>query len=95
MNRASTFKAQLRRGSMGCLIRECCKLASDEGRIIVSHDENSMPGHFRAILEAGNHSAGVLIAAQGAPVGRLIESIVLWIASDAEEWVDRIVWLPV
>jgi hypothetical protein len=48
------------------------------------------------IFEGGNRSPGVLIVPQGAPVGRVIESILLvWIASEAAEWVDRIVWLPI
>jgi hypothetical protein len=50
-----------------------------------------MPGHFRDFLMGGNRSPGVLIVPQGAPVGRVIESILLvWIASEAAEWVDRI-----
>lgn len=75
---------------------EVLRRAMAEGRILISHDENSMPGHFRGFLEGGNHSPGVLIVPQGTPVGRVIESIVLiWIASDAAEWIDRIQWLPV
>lgn len=70
--------------------------AATEGRILVSHDENSMPGHFAEFLRVGNHSAGLLMVQQGAPVRQVIESIVLiWIASDASEWVDQIVWLPI
>jgi len=72
------------------------RLASDRGRILISHDENSMPGHFAAFLNVGNHSPGVLMVPQGAPVGRVIESIVLIrVASDAAEWIDRIAWLPI
>jgi hypothetical protein len=75
---------------------EVLHLATVQSRIIISHDENSMPGHFNEYLKRGNHSPGVLIVPQGTPVGRVIESILLvWIASDAAEWVDRIVWLPV
>jgi len=35
------------------------------------------------------------MAPQGAPTIAVIESILLiWIVSEADEWVDRIVWLP-
>jgi len=75
---------------------EVLSLAAVQGRILISHDENSMPGHFTEYLNAGNHSPGVLMVPQGAPVGRVIESIVLiWMASDAAEWIDRIAWLPI
>jgi hypothetical protein len=73
----------------------CCVLPRNRARILVSHDENSMPAHFRDFLAAGNQSPGVLMAPQEAGTGPVIESIVLlWIASEAEEWRDRIVWLP-
>jgi hypothetical protein len=75
---------------------EVLSRAAAQGRIVVSHDENSMPAHFAEFLNSGNHSPGVLMVPQGAPVDRVIESIVLiWIASDASEWIDRITWLPV
>lgn len=74
---------------------EVLRLAATQGRILISHDENSMPGHFRDFLENGSRSAGVFMAPQGAPTIAVIESILLiWIVSEADEWVDRIVWLP-
>jgi hypothetical protein len=60
-----------------------------------THDENSMPAHFCDFLAARNHSPGLLIVPQEAATGPVIESILLlWIASEAEEWIDRIAWLP-
>jgi hypothetical protein len=72
------------------------RLAAEQGRILVSHDENSTRRHFWDFLAAGNESPGVLLAPQGAATGLVIESLVLlWVASEAEEWRDRIAWLPV
>jgi hypothetical protein len=69
--------------------------AADQGRILISHDENSIPGHFRAFLLAGYHSPGMFLIPQGVPIGTAIESILLvWIASDAGEWENRMIWLP-
>jgi hypothetical protein len=74
---------------------EVLRLAANQGRILVSHDENSMPAHFGDFLAARNHSPGLLIVPQEAATGPVIESILLlWIASEAEEWIDRIAWLP-
>ena len=89
------FQTALMASLDGIADPEVLRLATVQRRILISHDENSMPGHFRDFLEGGNRSPGVLIVPQGAPVGRVIESILLvWIASEADEWVDRIAWLP-
>ncbi|MBV9400666.1 MAG: hypothetical protein JO062_21995 [Bryobacterales bacterium] len=54
-----------------------------------------MPGHFHEFVAAGSASSGVLIVLQGVSNRAVIESILLvWIASDAQEWVNRIIWLP-
>jgi hypothetical protein len=88
----SAFAARLD----GILDPEVLRLAMVQDRILISHDENSMPGHFKDFTREGNRSPGVLMVPQGAPVGRVIESLLLvWIASEAAEWVDRIAWLPI
>lgn len=74
---------------------EVLRLAAAQTRILVSHDENSMPGHFTDFINEGNQSSGLLIVPQAAPVADIIESILLiWTASDADEWADRVAWLP-
>lgn len=89
------FQSALVAGLDGIPDPEVLRMAMVQGRILISHDESSMPGHFSDFLKGGNRSPGVLIVSQGAPVGKVIESILLvWIASEAEEWVDRIAWLP-
>ena len=71
------------------------RLAATQGRILVSHDENTLPSHFGNFLAEGNESPGLLIVPQITPIGAVIEDILLlWIASDAEEWTNRIEWLP-
>jgi hypothetical protein len=70
-------------------------LAALDGRILVSHDENPMPSHFKQFLMTGNRSPGLLLVPQDARIAEVIESIVLiWVASEAEEWVNRVDWLP-
>lgn len=66
-----------------------------QNRILISHDTSSMPLHFERFLAAGNHSPGLLLVPQDAPVSQVIESVVLiWMASEAEEWANLIRWLP-
>ena len=74
---------------------EVLALAADEDRVLVSHDLRTMPRHFGDFLQARGSSPGVLIVPQGLPVGVAIEELVtIWGASDAEEWENRIVRIP-
>src|SRR6266446_3995394 len=70
-------------------------LAAEQDRILVSHDFQTMPRHFGEFLGAGGSSPGVFLVKQSSPVGEVIDALVLiWAASDAEEWKDRILEVP-
>lgn len=70
------------------------RLAALHGRILVSHDYNTMPVHFREFVRTQS-SPGVLLIRQDLPVVEAIESLVLiWDASDAEEWRGRLCLIP-
>jgi len=67
-----------------------------EERILVSHDVNTMPQHFREFTRQGAQSPGVILVPQSMPLGQAIDELVLiWSASEADEWRNRILWLPV
>ena len=68
--------------------------AANENRILISHDRRIMPHHFaRFILEQA--SPGIFIVSQSARISRLIDDIILvWSASDSDEWVNIISELP-
>jgi len=75
---------------------EVLALAAGQDRILVSHDFQTMPRHFGDFLDAGNSSPGVLLVSQRLPVGDAIEELVLiWAASDADEWQNRILRIPI
>jgi hypothetical protein len=70
-------------------------LAATLDRILVSHDFHTMPRHFGDFLQARGSSPGVLLVPQYLPIGEAIEELVLiWSASDAEEWKNRILRIP-
>jgi hypothetical protein len=74
---------------------EVLALAAGQKRVLVSHDVGTMPAHFREFRKAGNHSAGVLLIPQSFDVGPAIEELLLiWLASEASEWENRLEWLP-
>jgi predicted nuclease of predicted toxin-antitoxin system len=69
-------------------------LAAQENRILVTHDRRTMPRHFADFIGT-QKSFGVVIIAQKVNVSVAIEELVLiWAASDAEEWLNLIVDLP-
>ncbi|HEY0546801.1 MAG TPA: DUF5615 family PIN-like protein [Pyrinomonadaceae bacterium] len=69
--------------------------AARDGRILVSHDRRTMPAHFGRFIE--NHeSPGLLIISQNAELLVIIEELILiWSASEAEEYVNSIRALPI
>ena len=69
--------------------------AAQSGRVLVSHDYHTMPGHFADFLASGQHSPGVLLLHQTLPVAQAIDALLLvWEASDPEEWRDTLTYLP-
>jgi hypothetical protein len=54
-----------------------------------------MPAEFRAFRSAGKRTPGVFLVPQSVDVRIAIENLLLiWLASDAPEWEDRLTWLP-
>ena len=54
-----------------------------------------MPEHFGDFLAARHSSPGVLLVSRLTPIGRVIEELVLiWAASESNEWRNRIVKIP-
>ena len=69
--------------------------AAEQNRILVSHDFQTMPRHFGDFLEAHASSPGVILVPQYLPVAEAIDELVsIWGASDAEEWANRILRVP-
>jgi hypothetical protein len=74
---------------------EVLSIAAEAGRILVSHDRSTMPAHF-AQFSATRHSPGLIIVDQDLDIGRSIEELLLiWAATDIEEWQDTVGYVPV
>lgn len=70
-------------------------LAAEQGRILVSHDFQTMPRHFADFLQAHGSSPGLILVPQYFPIGEAVEElVVIWGASEAEEWQNRILEIP-
>jgi hypothetical protein len=71
---------------------EVLAFAAAEDRILVTHDRHTMPHHFGEFLMRRGASPGVFLVGQNELIAEVIEAIVLiWAASDADEWRNRIV----
>ena len=71
-------------------------IAAGQERILITYDRNTMTRHFRERLGAGKSSPGLFIVPQRqSAIGDIVEWLLLvWTASQAEEWRDQIVYLP-
>jgi len=63
--------------------------------ILVTANRRTIPEHVRRHYAAGRHIPGILFLRRGADVGQVIEQLyLLWAASDAQEYVDKLLYLP-
>jgi Domain of unknown function (DUF5615) len=72
------------------------EIAAEQGRILITYDRNTMTRHFWEYLAAGKSSPGVFIVPQRrSAIGEITEWLLLvWTASQAEEWCNQIVFIP-
>ena len=92
--RSIDFQTAHAAGFSGLSDQDVLAIAARAGRLLVTHDRKTMPGNFAALVATGT-CAGVLIVPQNLPVARVVEDLILiWAASDATEWINRILVLP-
>ena len=66
-----------------------------EGDILISRNRSTMPQHLREHLEAGKHVPGILILRPQSSIGKVIDDFLLiWWAADANEYRDKIAYIP-
>ncbi len=69
--------------------------AESEGRILVSHDRNTLPGHLADHLHAGHHSPGIFIIRRHSTLPQIVSFLAdAAYASDPSEWGDWIKYIP-
>jgi Domain of unknown function (DUF5615) len=91
---AINFKTAHEAGLHGLDDQAVLAQAASEGRLLISHDRRTMPGHF-ANFTATMTSAGVILISQNLSIMQAVEDLILiWEASEAEEWVNRLDALP-
>lgn len=81
-------------GLAGLRDADVLRLSAEAGRILVSQDRRTMPVHFSRFVREGT-SPGVILLREAVPIATAIEELALiWSASEAHEWINRLVWIP-
>ena len=92
---AMDFKSAVTANLAGRTDLEVLALAAQEHRILVTQDVRTMPRYFADFLRQQTHSPGVILIPQSVSTGAAIDALVLvWAATEPEEWADRIVKIP-
>lgn len=69
--------------------------AAREERILLTHDQSTVPYYAYKRIEAEEAIAGVIVAKDTLPIGGVIEDILLIVeCSSASEWVNQVQRLP-
>ncbi len=64
-------------------------------RILVTSNRASMPNHLEAHWRAGGQIWGLLWVRPKIAIGKLAQDLFLiWEATEAEEWINKLDWLP-
>ena len=88
------FQTAHKAGLKGLPDEQVLVTAARAGRILVSHDLSTMPGHFANFI-AQQDSPGVILISQSLPIKTAVEELaIVWGASEAEEYINLITWLP-
>jgi hypothetical protein len=78
-------------GLRGTKDADLLELACAEGRVLISHDRNTMVARFCERIAAGRETTGLCIVPQRAALGFVIDRIlVLWATTTQEQWRNRI-----
>lgn len=88
------FQTALTAGLANLSDREVLAMAARAGRVLVTHDQKTMAKHFSEFIGTET-CAGVIIIPQHLPIASAVEDLVLiWSATEARDWINRICFLP-
>ena len=74
--------------------QEVLEVAARDGRLLVTHDQKTMPRHFAEFITRTT-SPGLLVIPQHLSVATVVEDLrLIWFITEAEEWINRVSFLP-
>ena len=82
-------------GLSGADDRTVLEWAAEQRRVLLTHDVNTITKYASERIEAGQAMPGVFEVSRTAPIGPVIEDIVLLVECSLErEWEGQIIYLP-
>lgn len=82
-------------GLSGADDRKILDWAAEEGRVLLTHDVSTITKYAYERIEAGQAMPGVFEVRRTAPIGPVIEDIVLLVECSLDkEWEGQILYLP-
>ena len=92
---AVDFRTATSAGLAGLSDLDVLAIAARDARVLVTHDQSTMPGHFGHFVQM-QQSPGLIVVPQHLGIGEVAEDLILiWTAAAPEEWTNRIVFLPI
>ena len=92
---AIDFRTATAAGFAGLADPEVLARAAREGRILLTHDQTTMPRHFGEFVRA-QRSPGLLVVPQHLALRQVVDDLILiWTATETSEWIDRLAFLPI
>ena len=89
------FKTAAAAGLAGRKDPAVIALAADDGRLLVTHDQTTMPRHFGEFIRT-RPSPGLIVVPQHLAIRGVADALILiWTATQPEEWTNRIAYLPI
>jgi hypothetical protein len=81
--------------SLGTPDPELLRYLEAAQRALVTSNRTTLPAHIEAHWAAGGHLWGIFWVRPRTSIGQLaMDLYLIWEASEAEEWVDRLDWVP-
>ncbi len=88
------FQTATEAGLRGLDDRQVLARAAEEGRILATHDRKTMPHHFADFILQKRSPGLVIISQKTGTLVAIEELLLIWTASEAEEWTNRIAVIP-
>jgi hypothetical protein len=80
---------------LGCADPAMLLWAEREGRIVLTEDVHTMPGHVAEHLRAGHHLPGVFVISISCSIGQLVSHLELVAhAGEPADYADTITYVP-
>jgi len=75
--------------------RDLLEWCAEHDRILLTHDQATIPGYAYERVKAGKMMKGVFVVNARLSVGRVIDEILLTdLCSGQEEWAGQVIYLP-